>query len=174
LHEDDRLALVKHNLLAVLYLHLCMSVDINTNIFHEPNTANDFCYHASELRRYSDEIYQQSMMLVKEVQDICSNDHLIIKLTMLIMIFSKGSDLNEPNWLQPQEIFHAQNVFIELLWKYLDARFDSDQTASIFSRLIFASMKAQILGRLTKDAVSKQNVNNDQLAPLMQSVLLNS
>jgi hypothetical protein len=90
------------------------------------------------------------------------------------MIFSKGSDLYEPNWLQPQDIFHAQNVFIELLWKYLDVRFDSDQTASIFSRLIFASMKAQLLGRLTKEAVSKQTVNSDQLSPLMQSVLLNS
>jgi len=151
-----------------------MCVDINTEIYHEPNTANDFCYHANELSRYSNEIYQRSMILIKEVQDICSNDHLIIKLTMLIMIFSKGSDLNEPNWLQPQDIFSAQNVFINLLWKYLDVRFNNDQTAFIFSRLIFASMKAQILGRLTKEAVSKQTINNDQLAPLMQSVLLNS
>jgi hypothetical protein len=151
-----------------------MCVDIHTGIYHEPNTENDFCYYVNELRRYSDEVYQRSMMLIKEVQDICLHDHLIIKLTMLIMIFSKGSDLYEPNWLQPQDIFHAQNVFIELLWKYLDVRFDSDQTASIFSRLIFASMKAQLLGRLTKEAVSKQTVNSDQLSPLMQSVLLNS
>jgi hypothetical protein len=151
-----------------------MCVDIHTEIYHEPNTENDFCYHASELRRYSDEIYHQSMILIKDVQEICSNDHLIIKLAMLMMIFSKGSDLHEPNWLQPQEIFHAQNIFIELLWKYLDVRFDPDQTASIFARIIFASMKAQIVGRLTKEAVSKQTVNNDQIAPIMQSVILTS
>ncbi|CAF2714467.1 unnamed protein product [Rotaria sp. Silwood2] len=174
LHEDDRLVLVKHNLLAALFFHLCMCVDIHTQIYHEPNTSNDFCYHASELRLYSDEVYQQSMMFIEEVQDICSNDHLIMKIVMLIMIFSKGSDINEPYWLDPCEIFHAQNVFIDLLWKYLDVRFNSDLTASIFSRLIFACMKAQILGRKTKEAVSKQTVNNDRFAPLMQSVLLSS
>lgn len=151
-----------------------MCVDIQTEIYHEPNTVNDYCYHASELRRYSDEVYQQTMLVIKDVQELCSNDHLIIKLLMLIMIFSKGSDINEPNWLQPQDIFHAQNIFVELLWKYLDVRFDPKQTSSIFSRLIFASMKAQILGRLTKESVAKQTTNNDQLSPLMQSVLLSS
>ena len=174
LHEDDRLALVKHNLVGVLYLHLCMCVDMNTDIYREPHTAHDFCYHASELSRYSDEIYDHSMVLVEEVQNLCSNDHLIIKLLMLIMTFSKGSDLNEPNWIQPIEIFNAQNVFIDLLWKYLDVRFGSDQIPSIFSGLIFACMKAQILGRKTKEAIVKQTVNNDHLAPLMQSVVLNS
>jgi hypothetical protein len=151
-----------------------MCVDVDTEIFHEPNTANDFCYSTTELRRYSDEVYHQSMILIKEVQDLTSNDHLIIKLAMLIMIFSKGSDLNEPTWLQPQEIFHAQNIFVNLLWKYLNVRFSNDETASIYSRLIFACMKAQKLGRKTKEAVSNQNVSNDHLAPLMQSVLLNS
>ena len=151
-----------------------MCVNTHTEIYHEPNTANDFCYHASELSRYSDEVYQRSMMLVREVQDICSNDHVIIKLLMLILIFSKGSDINEPTWLQPNEIFHAQNVYINLLWKYLDARFDPEHTASIFSRLTFSCMKAQVLSRLTKEALTKQTVNNDQLAPLMQSVLLSS
>lgn len=151
-----------------------MCVDIDTGIYREPYTTNDYCYRASELRWYSDEVYQECMVLIKDIQDICLNDHLIIKLSMLILIFSKGSDANEPNWLQPQDIFHAQNVFTELLWKYLDVRFDNNQTASIFSRLIFASMKAQILGRLTKEAVTKQTINNDQLSPLMQSVLLSS
>jgi hypothetical protein len=151
-----------------------MCVNVHTEIYHEPNTANDFCYHASLLNHYSDEVYHRSMILVKEVQEICSNDHLIIKLTMLILIFSKGSDLNEPNWLQPHDIFHAQNIYITLLWKYLDARFDPDRTASIFSQLIFVCMKAQIISRLTKEALTKQTVHNDQLAPLMQSVLLSS
>jgi hypothetical protein len=151
-----------------------MCVNVHTEIYHEPNTANDFCYHASELSHYSDEVYRRSMILVKEVQDICSNDHVIIKLAMLILIFSKGSDINEPAWLQPNEIFHAQNVYINLLWKYLDARFDPEQTASIFSRLTFACMKAQTISRLTKEALTKQTVHNDQLAPLMQSVLLSS
>jgi hypothetical protein len=151
-----------------------MCVNINTQIYHEPNTAHDFCYHTSELSRYSDEVYRQSMILVEEVQNLCANDHLIIKLLILIMIFSKGSDLNEPTWIQSIEIFHAQNHFIDLLWKYLDIRFGNDQIAPIFSALIFTCMKAQIVGRETKEALAKQTLNNDHFAPLMQSVLLNS
>lgn len=151
-----------------------MCVDMETQIYCEPNTLNDFCYHASELRRYSDQIYYRTMNLIKEVQALTDEDHLIVKLMMLIMIFSKGSDSNEPTWLEPQKIFHAQNVFISLLWSYLDVRFGSEKTPAVFSRLIHAGMKAQEIGRLTKDALSKQALHNDQLAPLMQSVLLNS
>jgi hypothetical protein len=62
-----------------------MCVNINTQIYHEPNTAHDFCYHTSELSRYSDEVYRQSMILVEEVQNLCANDHLIIKLLILII-----------------------------------------------------------------------------------------
>lgn len=149
-----------------------MCVNIDTKIYHEPNTDNNFYYHASELRLYSDEVYQDAMIFIQEVQEICSNDHLIMKLAMLIMIFSKGSDVNEPLWREPQKIFHAQNVFIDLLWKYLTARFSSDLTASIFSRLIFACMKGQILARKTKESLSKQTINSDYIAPLMQSVFL--
>lgn len=151
-----------------------MCVDIETEIYHEPNTTNDFRYHVSELRHYSEEIYRRSMMLVREIHEIVDNDHLIIKLAMLTFIFSKGSDENEPTWLEPQKIFYGQNLYLTLLWKYLDVRFSTDQTASIISRLIFASMKAQNLARLTKTSVTNKSVNNDQLAPLMQSVLFNS
>ena len=151
-----------------------MCVDIETEIYHEPNTTNDCRYLASELRHYSEEIYQRSMMLVREIREIADNDHLIIKLTMLIFIFSKGSDGNEPTWLEAQKIVHGQNIYLTLLWKYLDARFQPDQTASILSRLIFAGMKAQILARLTKTSLTNKPMNNDQLAPLMQSVLFNS
>ena len=174
LHEDDRFALIKHNLLGVLYLHFCICIDTDSEIYHEPNTSSDFCYHASELRRYSNEVYRETMIFTKEIQNICSFDHFILKLAMLIMIFSKGFDLNEPNWLQPEEIFQAQNVYVNLLWKYLDARFGSHQTPSRFSRLIFSCMKAQILGRKTKEAVSKLNVSNDHLAPIMQSIISTS
>lgn len=150
-----------------------MCVDRNTRIYHEPNTSRDFCYYADELRLYSDEVYDRSMLFIKEVQDICCNDHLIMKITMLIMIFTKGSDLNEPCLLEPNKIFHAQNVFIDVLWKYLNVRFGIESTPTIYARLVFACMHAQILGRLTKEAVTKKTVHNEQIAPLMQSVLLN-
>lgn len=151
-----------------------MCVNTETEIYQEPNTTNDFSYHANELRRYSDEIYIRTMKLIREVQDICSNDHLIIKLAMLTMIFFDGSDSFESTDCQNNDVFRAQNIFVELLWKYFEARFDSDQTPLLYSRLVRAIIEAQALGRLTKEAIALKNLPNDQLAPLMQSVILNS
>lgn len=172
--EDERLALVKCNLLAALYFHMSMCVNTETEIYQEPNMAGDFCYHASELRRYSDEIYNRSMRFIREVQDISSNDHLIIKLTMLVMIFTKGSQLSEPTYFQTNDVFRSQNIFLELLWKYFEARFDAEQTPLLYTRLIQAIIEAQAIARLTKQAIALKNLPNDQLAPLMQSVMLNS
>jgi hypothetical protein len=53
----------------------------------------------------------------------------------------------------------------------LNVRFGYDQTASLFSRLIFSCMKSHSLARETKETAATNNVPNDELAPLMQSVL---
>ncbi|CAF3203965.1 unnamed protein product [Rotaria socialis] len=171
LHEDDRLVLVKHNLMAILVIHFCICTDINSGIFHEPNTPNDFCYHASELRNYSDAIYIRTIDLTDELQKLCCNDHLIMKLLILIIIFSKGADYTEPALIESQRVFHAQNVYIRLLWNYLNVRFGDDQTASLFSRLIFCCMKCHSIARETKETITKKDAPNKKFAPLMQSIL---
>ncbi len=171
LHEEDRLVLVKHNVITILYIHFCICTDINTEIFHEPNTPNDFCYQASELRSYSESIYQSAIILADEIQQLCSNDHLIMKLLILIMLFSKGADAIEPILIESKKIFDAQNIFVNLLWNYLNVRFGYDQTTNIFSRLIFSSLKCHSLARITKETLAKKTMQVDELAPLMQSVL---
>lgn len=153
---------------------MCISVNTDTEIYQEPNTINDFCYHTSDLRRYSDEIYIRAMKFIREVQDICSNDHLIIKLAMLIVIFTENFESFEPDYLPTNDSFRAQNIFLELLWKYFDARFDSEQTPLLYSRLVQTIIEAQSIARLTKQAVMMKNVPNDQFAPLMRSIMLNS
>jgi hypothetical protein len=91
------------------------------------------------------------------------------------MIFSKGADYIETPLVESQKVFHAQNIFVDVLWKYLNVRFGDDLTASLFSRLMFCCMKAQSLARETKDNIAnKQYQSGDDLAPLMQSVFLTS
>lgn len=157
--------------MAILFLHFCICTDISTGIFHEPNTPNDFCYQASELRNYSDSVYYKAIDLAEELQQLSSNDHFIMKLLTLIVIFSKGADYIEPILVEPQKVFHAQNVFVDLLWSYLNVRFDYDQTASLFSRFIFCCMKSHSLAREAKETVAKKHVHSNELVPLMQSIL---
>jgi succinate dehydrogenase flavin-adding protein (antitoxin of CptAB toxin-antitoxin module) len=171
LHEDDRLALVKHNVFTILYIHYCICTDIERDIFHEPNTPSDFCYNASDVRKYSDAIYFEAIQLVDRVQKLSSNDHLIMKLLILIVLFSKGSDPIEPILIESTKVFYVQNIFVNLLWNYITVRFGSDRTATLVSHLIFSSLKCQSLARETKEIIVKQTVQTDELAPLMQSVL---
>jgi len=111
------------------------------------------------------------MNIAAEVQNLCACDHLVMKLLILIMIFSKGADCNEPSLREPSKVFHAQNLFVGYLWDYLNVRFGPDQTASIFARLIFSCVKCQALSRETKEALAEKNVRENELVPLMQSVL---
>jgi hypothetical protein len=148
-----------------------LCTDITTGIFHEPDTPSDFCYKASDVRKYSDSIYCEAIKLVDEVQNLCSNDHLIMKLLILIVLFSKGADPIEPILFEPLKVFCAQNIFVNLLWNYITVRFGSDRTATLVSRLIFSSLKCQSLARETKETIAKKTVQSDNLAPLMQSVL---
>ena len=165
---------MKHNLVGILYLHFCICTNTETKIFHEPNTSTDFAYHAQDLSAYSDKIYYDAMDLAVEVQRLTSNDHLLMKILMLIMIFSKGADWNEPCLLEPQKIFHAQNIFVHLLWNYLSVRFGDENTSSVCSQLLFSCMKTHSIARESKESVAKKNVQTDALAPLMRSVLRTS
>jgi hypothetical protein len=154
-----------------LYLHFCICTDIKTEIFHEPNTPSDFCYNANVLRNYSDSIYYTTIKLATEIQKICSNDHLIMKLLILMMLFSKGADLIEPILVESKKVFSAQNIFVNLLWNYLNVRFGYNQTVLRFSGLIFSSLKCHALARETRETAAKKSVQIDELVPLMQSVL---
>lgn len=111
------------------------------------------------------------MSLADEIQKLCSYDHLILKLLILIAGFSKGADAVEPILVESEKVFYAQNVFTDLLWNYLNVRFGDDQTPNIFSRLIFSILKFHSLARETKETLAQKTVQADELAPLMQSVL---
>jgi len=171
LHEDDRLLLVKHNVVACLYLHLCLCTDLSTDIFHEPNTSNDCSYDIKALRTYSDEIYETSIRLVRDVQILCSSDHLIMKLLMLIILFSKGADIYETHSFEPMKIYLSQNLFVNLLINYLDVRFGTCRSSIICSQLIFSILKCQSIGRETKETLANKINQTNELAPLMHSVL---
>lgn len=158
--------------MTILCLHFCICTNVDTKIFHEPETINDFSYDTDGLRNYSDDIHEGVMNFARELQQITSNDRLMMKLLILIMIFSKGADSDEPYLIEPKKVLHAQNIFIEHLWHYISARCSSsDQTSMLCSRLIFSCFKAHSIAREVKESVARKRVQNDALAPIMQSVL---
>jgi hypothetical protein len=123
------------------------------------------------LRNYSDAVYHKAMDIANEIQKISCYDHAVMKLLILIFLLSKGADYSEPILIESKKVFHSQNVFVDLLWNYMNVRFGYDQAASVLSRLIFYCMKTHSLARETKETVIKNNVQENDLVPLMQSVL---
>ncbi|CAF3501532.1 unnamed protein product, partial [Rotaria socialis] len=95
----------------------------------------------------------------------------MITLFKLTQEFNVGADYTEPVLIESQRVFHAQNIYIRLLWNYLNVRFGDDQTACRFSRLIFCCMKCHSIARETKETITKKDVPNKKCAPLMQSIL---
>ena len=158
-------------MLSALFLHLCMCTNVSTGIFRELHTPDDFCYTVEVLRSYSDDVHDRSLKLVEVVQRTCSNDRLIMKLLLLILFFSKGTDPFEPVLVDSFHVCQAQNIFIDLLWNYLIVRFGCEQTPMIYSRLIFSLLICQSLAREVKGIIATKSVQVDALTPLMQSVL---
>lgn len=145
---------------------------MTTKIFHEPDMINDFSYPTDGLRNYSDNVHDRVMEFAGHIQDVTSNDHSTMKLLILIMIFSRGADPDEPCLIEPQKVYQTQNIFVDYLWNYLSARCSSaDQTATVVSRLIFSCTKAHSIAREVKESVARKRVQVDALAPIMQSVL---
>ncbi|CAF0834531.1 unnamed protein product [Adineta ricciae] len=173
LHEDDRLLLVKHNLMVVLGYHFCICVDINTGIYHEPDTPNEYSYEASALRKYSDSLYYQMIDWSRKLKHLCADDHLILKLLILIVIFSKGVEHMEPVLVESTKVFYSQCAFVDILWNYLNLRFGDGQASLMFPHIAFSLMKAYAMAREAKEDVTRQTSETaDELVPLMKSVVL--
>ena len=158
-------------MMAIFYLHFTMSTNLTSDTYQEAKLTDEFCYHASDLTLLSDEIYQEAKQFTETVQNLSAMDPTIIKLIILILTFSNGFQIDPSIKLENAQIFRAQNIYVKLLWNYLNVRFGSEQTPMKFSRLIFSSLKAQQLGQQTKEIVHEQIVNIQQIAPLMQSIL---
>jgi hypothetical protein len=178
LNEHDKLILTKYNTFASVIIRSALNYDPLTDTYHEPDT-DDCVFSGRDLIQcFSLSQYQRSTTCVRNLIDASQNDRFLLQVLLVIILFSKGSsictvmDEMEPIAQDILSIYQAQNVFIELLWKYCETKFGLIQTIKTWLKLTISSMDAHLQASRTRHDYVKVDFVIDQLSPLMKSVML--
>jgi hypothetical protein len=179
INEHDKLILTKYNTFALAFIRAALNYDPYTDTYHEPNT--DDCVFAGRdlIQCFSLYQYEQSTRCIRNLLVVAAcNDRFILQVLIIIIIFSKGSTIctvledMEPIARDILSIYHAQNIFIELLWKYCEKKYGYTKTIDIWMKLTASSIDVHLQAyRTRRDYVKVDNVA-DHLVPLMKSVML--
>jgi hypothetical protein len=178
LNEHDKLILTKYNTFALEFIRSALNYNSLTDTYHEPNT--DDCVFAGRdlIHCFSLYQYERSTHCVRSLVNASVNDRLLLQVLLIIMLFSKGSaictdiDEMEPVAQNILSIYQAQNIFIDLLWKYCENKFGYSKTIDIWLKLVVASMDAHLQAYSTRHGYVKVDSVADHLSPLMKSVML--
>ena len=178
LNEYDKLILIKYNTFTLIFIRLALNYDQSTDSYHERNT-DDCVFSGKDLIQcFSLDQYMQSTRCIVRLLDGSQNDHLIIQILLVIMLFSKGSsmctyiDEAEPIVQDILCIHRAQNTFVDLLWKYCESKFGFTKTINIWLRLVTTAIEVHSQAYNIRKDYIKNELVADQLVPLMKSVTL--
>jgi hypothetical protein len=171
---EDRVTLVKHNLVAVVFMHIVLIYDPIADTYHEHNTQDPIFQGKDWTKILGVEFYHDLTAIAMDLIEILEYDRVIVKLLLIIILYVKGFcgyDIpHEPSLNTPLMVFNTQNVYVEILYKYCLHQYGLTRTINLFSQLINQLLAIQRLGVHLKDLVHS-NIDASQLSPLMQSVL---
>jgi hypothetical protein len=178
LNEHDKLILIKYNIFALAFIRSVLNYDPVTDNYQEYDT--DECIFAGKdlIQCFSLHQYEQTTHCINRLFYAAQNDRILVQILLLIMLFSKGSsvciygDEGEPLAKDILSIYHAQNIFIDLLWKYCENKFGYVKAIQIWIKLVTGSIEAILQAYNTRSNYIQNNAVAEQLVPLMKSVML--
>ncbi|CAF3602114.1 unnamed protein product [Rotaria sp. Silwood1] len=160
---DDQIILIKTNLLIIIHLHHVIVYNFQdcTNLGnHMSKWINeDFHYQMVQIRRY----FYRFM-----------NYPLLLELALLVFMFSINlsalSDINQSYEYKNKKIlFHFQNYYTNILWRYLNYLFDEKQAIESMQIIVMQILRYQLLMITMKNSI-QQNPDCNKFHVLMQSV----
>jgi len=173
-NSEDRVILVKHNLLAVVFIHIVLIYDPIADTYHEHNTQDPIFQGKDWIKILGEDFYHDLTATAKELIHIIEYDRVIAKLLLLIILNIKGfcgyDIIHEPSLNNPSNVFNTQNIYVEILYKYCLHQYGLTRTIHLFTHLINQLLAVQRLAIHLKDFVHSA-IDASQLSPLMQSVL---
>ncbi len=177
LHLDDRLTLIKNNLLLVFPISKC---------FHY-SLVNDCCSFgdneaAVRQRQFytlcgdTNGIRDIFVNLVLSMVEITKQDPTTLSLLSAIIFFSRGLLIieDEPLLKDSLAVNRAQSYYTKLLWNYLVNQCGENQAYLYFTKLLAIIFRIQSLTKGFQEFFRIQYITSDmgdRIAPLMQSVL---
>lgn len=179
LNDHDKLILIKYHTFALLFIRSALLYDPATDSYHDQGTDDCVFDNKDLIRCFGLQQYQQTTRCVCQVMDATQKDPVIVRLLLLINLFSKGSAIlvyskeAEPVAADVTAILYRQNFFVDLLWKYLEDKYGSTKTIDIWLKLVMATNESYLQAYITRSNYCENDRVVDQLVPLMQSVILN-
>jgi len=171
---DDRVILVKYNLLAVVFMHIVLIYDPKYDTYHEYNTEDPIFQGKDWIEILGEEFYRELTDVVTKLIKMTENDHVIIKIFLLLILFTKGfcgyDIAHEPSLKNYSIVFKTQNLYLESLYKYCLHHYGSTKTERLFTHFLAHLFSVQRLAVHLKDYVH-DHIDASQVSPLMQSVL---
>jgi hypothetical protein len=171
---DDRVTLVKYNLLAVVFMHIVLLYDPIADTYHEHNTEDPIFLAKNWIEILGEQFHQELADVATKLIEIFQYDRVIAKIFLILILCSKGfcayDVALEPPLNNHSVVLHTQNLYLELLYKYCLHHYGFTKTVTLFSHSVLKLLDIQRLAVHLKDFVH-DHVDASQLSPLMQSVL---
>ncbi|CAF2104974.1 unnamed protein product [Rotaria magnacalcarata] len=176
LNVDDKVTLIKHNLLPLSILNGTLSYKKETDQIVESDS--DVPWDSGLLQKaYGDEIFASIKRIFNSFVRIAQYDRRIIQMALIILIlnkdFSANSDSNEPNLNDDMAVYSAQSFYTELLWKYMETSHGFEKSAYIFMELVVKFISWQTIEKQARISIRKalSSTDTNQLLPIMKSLL---
>ncbi|CAF2986843.1 unnamed protein product [Rotaria sp. Silwood2] len=165
LSMSDKIRLIRN--------HFCLTLTIN-----EATLSSDISSNLTESVTilFNGSISSNLMECIKLVHSY-TNDRMLLKLLLIVKSLSSGINryTNETDMDRIYDdtlaIFSAQNIYVELLWKYLLSRCPSElQAVKFYNKLIRDLLFVQRVCFMTESYINSLTHEIQKMEPLIQSM----
>ena len=175
LNTDDKMILIKYNLMSLVILNCALAFNTNTQQITETDT--DLPWNPTILRSvHGDQLHSEVARIFEPLVQIAKHDQKIIHLLLIVLIMTKGLSTGggapEPILQDHMAVYNAQTLYTELLWKYLLTTYGFDQAFHIFTTLITRFLTWQLVEKRLRDNVEQTHAGSVsvELSPLMKAL----
>jgi hypothetical protein len=175
LNVDDKVTLIKFNLLPLLCMNCTLSYKIETDQIVE--TDSDVPWDSSIIQEvYGYDGYLQMRKIFESFAHIAKYDQKIIQLALITFVLTKGFATGcgelEPILHDGLAAYRAQNYYAELLCKYIETVHGHEKAVNIWMKLVTHFITWQTLLKNLRENVQKNLLSTDmtELLPLMKSL----
>ncbi|CAF5196398.1 unnamed protein product [Rotaria magnacalcarata] len=111
---------------------------------------------------------------MRSLSSIVQMDPRIMQLTLVIFLFairlSNMINIREPPLTNRQQVFEAQNIYVEQLWIFLEKHFGVTRTIRTFTTLISKCLLIDTLFRDIQQDIH-ENVDRHYVPPIMRTLI---
>ncbi|CAF3427442.1 unnamed protein product [Rotaria socialis] len=173
LDVDDKVTLIKFNLLPLLCINCTLSYKTETDQIVE--TDSDAPWDSAVIQDvYGYEGYLQMRKVFESFVHIAQYDQRIIQLMLITLVLTKGFATGdgefEPILNDGMAVYRAQSYYTELLWRYIETVHGPVKAVNVWGKIITHLITWQTLFKQLRDSVEQSLLFSDksELLPLMK------